>query len=230
MQRNYRFFYMFVSSTTLLCLYVFAFCWVHLAKIMGKHHCNLWRAITKSPVSAILIVFTFIAAWFVGGLTAFHTYLVCTNQTTYENFRYRYDRRLKNPYNRGCVLNAKEIFLSRIPKSQNHFRAKVKEEAPAVSSSAYIGRALSPDMGKASYDLEIDDKRQAVDAEEFDEIHSQIDRSVSGLDRGGNQLRNSSWDGEEKGRWELTPDLEALAAEFGMEHGTTEREKINGDL
>ena len=82
MQRNYHLFYMFVSSTTLLCLYVFAFSWVNLVKIMGAHHCNLWRAIVKSPVSAILIVYTFIAAWFVGGLTAFHTYLVCTNQVS----------------------------------------------------------------------------------------------------------------------------------------------------
>lgn len=28
--------------------------------------------------------------WFVGGLSALHTYLVCTNQTTYEHFRHRY--------------------------------------------------------------------------------------------------------------------------------------------
>ncbi|GLT41064.1 hypothetical protein SLA2020_151540 [Shorea laevis] len=51
-KRNYRFFFMFVLYTTMLCLYVFAFC------------------------------------WFVGGLTSFHLYLIFTNQTTYENFRY----------------------------------------------------------------------------------------------------------------------------------------------
>lgn len=79
-QRNYRFFFMFVASTTILCLFVFAFCWVNIKKIMDSEDCDFWRAILKSPVSGILILYTFIAVWFVGGLTAFHLYLIFTNQ------------------------------------------------------------------------------------------------------------------------------------------------------
>lgn len=73
---------MFVSSTTLLCVYVFAFCWVDLRIIMDTHRCKLGRAIMKSPVSGILILYTFIAVWFVGGLTSFHLYLISTNQVS----------------------------------------------------------------------------------------------------------------------------------------------------
>lgn len=71
---------MFVSSTTMLCLYVFTFCWVNVRKIMEAYDCNHWRALLKSPFSGILILYTFVCAWFVGGLTAFHLYLICTNQ------------------------------------------------------------------------------------------------------------------------------------------------------
>lgn len=47
---------------------------------MDAYDCSLWRAFLKSPVSGILVLYTFIAAWFVGGLTAFHIYLIFTNQ------------------------------------------------------------------------------------------------------------------------------------------------------
>lgn len=82
-QRNYHLFFMFVFSTTILCLYVFAFCWVNLKKIMEAYECSLWAAVLKSPVSGILVIYTFIATWFVGGLTAFHVYLICTNQVSF---------------------------------------------------------------------------------------------------------------------------------------------------
>lgn len=80
LQRNYRFFFMFVFSTTLLCLFVFGFCWVHIKMIMDTEQSSIWRAMIRTPASIVLIVYTFIAVWFVGGLTAFHLYLISTNQ------------------------------------------------------------------------------------------------------------------------------------------------------
>ena len=71
---------MFVSSTIILCLYVFAFCCINIKKIMDEYHCHLWRALFKSPVSGILVLYTFVTAWFIGGLTVFHCYLIFTNQ------------------------------------------------------------------------------------------------------------------------------------------------------
>lgn len=45
-------------------------------------------------------------------------------QTTYENFRYRYDKK-GNPYNQGLLGNIGETFCSIIPPSKNDFRSFV---------------------------------------------------------------------------------------------------------
>lgn len=118
--RNYRFFILFISSSTLLCIYVFTFSLINILSKGGK----LWRAMSQDVLSVILVVYCFIAVWFVGGLTVFHLYLICTNQTTYENFRYRYDKN-KNPHNMGILRNLLEIFCSRIPPSGINFREMV---------------------------------------------------------------------------------------------------------
>uniref|UniRef100_A0A7N0SVJ6 S-acyltransferase n=1 Tax=Kalanchoe fedtschenkoi TaxID=63787 RepID=A0A7N0SVJ6_KALFE len=125
--RNYRFFYMFVTSATLLCVYVFSFCWVYITMIKRSEDITIWKAMIKTPASIALIVYTFIATWFVGGLSVFHFYLISTNQTTYENFRYNYDRRA-NPFNRGMFHNFAEVFCTSIPPSKNNFRALVPVE------------------------------------------------------------------------------------------------------
>ncbi|XP_042433121.1 probable protein S-acyltransferase 7 isoform X2 [Zingiber officinale] len=147
--RNYRFFYMFVFSTTLLCFYVFGFSWACIVKIRETEHITIWRAMTKTPASIALIIYTFISVWFVGGLSIFHLYLMSTNQTTYENFRYRYDQR-DNPYNRGIIENFKEIFCTSIPPSKNKFRARVPQE-----QHASVGGFMSPNMGKPVNDIEM---------------------------------------------------------------------------
>lgn len=159
-KRNYRYFFMFVSSTNLLSLYVFAFCWVNIKKIMEIQDCNIWSALYRSPVSGILILYTFIVSWFLGGLTAFHLYLIITNQTTYENYRYRYERKM-NPFNLGCARNFKEIFCTAVPSSGIDFRAPVKvDDLSSFNASSYLG--TNSDMHKMkSFDVEVG-RRQAV--------------------------------------------------------------------
>ncbi|XP_041004211.1 probable protein S-acyltransferase 7 [Juglans microcarpa x Juglans regia] len=232
--RNYRFFFMFVFSTTLLCVYVFAFCWVYIRRIMGGEQTTIWKAMVKTPASIVLIVYTFICMWFVGGLTAFHLYLISTNQTTYENFRYRYDRR-SNPYNKGVVENIKEIFYTSIAPSKNNFRAKVPRET-GLPARSVGGGFMSPNMGKAVEDIEMgrktvwgdmgagvdhcegqlgNNERVNIKDGELGEISSDVRMMVEDPgERSAIHPRRSSW-GRKSGSWEMSPEVLALAARVG---------------
>lgn len=61
-------------------------------------------------------------------------------QTTYENFRYRYDKK-ENPYDRGVAANISEVFCTRMPPSMNKFRAWV--ELPEPETTAFDGGPFS---------------------------------------------------------------------------------------
>nr|XP_011467245.1 PREDICTED: probable protein S-acyltransferase 4 isoform X2 [Fragaria vesca subsp. vesca] len=134
--RNYRFFFLFISTSTILCIYVFSFTWVNL-----NEKKNIWTAMSKDILSDLLLVYCFIAVWFVGGLTIFHSYLICTNQTTYENFRYRYDKK-ENPYNKGVIWNFIETFLSRVPPSVIRFRSFIATDEQGIVES------VTPNLGE----------------------------------------------------------------------------------
>lgn len=74
-------------------------------------------------------------------------------QTTYENFRYRYDKK-ENPYNRGIMWNIVEIFFSRIPNSMNNFRLLVEdEEMGAPPENPHLGDAFV--SSKEKIDIEM---------------------------------------------------------------------------
>ncbi|GMI64793.1 hypothetical protein like AT5G05070 [Hibiscus trionum] len=127
-ERNYSFFFCFISSSTTLCIYVFTCSWVNIL----RQDCSFWTAVSRDVLSVILILYCFIVVWFVGGLTVFHFYLISTNQTTYESFRYRYDRKT-NPFNKGILSNFRQVFLSRIPPSLVNFRAWISEDDDRLS-------------------------------------------------------------------------------------------------
>ncbi|KAF2322929.1 hypothetical protein GH714_032132 [Hevea brasiliensis] len=194
---------------------------------------SIWKAMIKTPASIVLIVYTFISMWFVGGLTAFHLYLISTNQTTYENFRYRYNWRA-NPYNKGVVENFREIFCSSIPLSKNDFRVKVPRE-PALPTRPIGGGFMSPNMGKAVDDIEMGRKtvwgdmgamadhgegqltnndRMNIKDGELSEVSPDVMTAVKEGNRGGIHPRRSSW-GRESRSWDMSPEVLALAARVG---------------
>ncbi|XP_006281747.2 probable protein S-acyltransferase 9 [Capsella rubella] len=157
--RNYRYFFMFVSSATLLCIYLFSMSALYVKVMMDQHQGTVWKAMRESPWAVMLMIYCFISLWFVGGLTGFHLYLITTNQTTYENFRYRSDNRI-NVYNRGCSNNFLEIFCSKVKPSRNDFRAFIKEESPRnIALATTWERAAEADQANR------EERRQKVEDE-----------------------------------------------------------------
>ncbi|OIW07816.1 hypothetical protein TanjilG_06155, partial [Lupinus angustifolius] len=175
--RNYRYFFMFVSSATILCIYVFSFSAFYI-KVLLDREGTVWNAIKESPASVVLMVYCFISLWFVGGLTGFHLYLIATNQTTYENFRYRSDDRI-NVYSRGCLNNFLEVFCTQVKPSRNNFRAFVQEEVPRPPPPV-IAREPEQDLGgdarsKVQDDLDIgEDLLKLSKRRNIEEIYEDI--------------------------------------------------------
>ncbi|XP_059631544.1 protein S-acyltransferase 8 isoform X2 [Cornus florida] len=227
--RNYRYFFLFVSSSTLLCIYVFAMSALYIKFLMDDHQSTVWKAMKESPASVILMAYSFISLWFVGGLTGFHLYLVSTNQTTYENFRYRADNRI-NVYDRGCLNNFLEVFCTKIKPSRNNFRAYVQEEVqrspmPSTTRENVIEGLAENRRMKVEDDLEIGgDLLKISQRHNIEDIESDIRSrgsdvthhnsseaySVLGSDRRAptiqSETRHSSL-GRRSGSWEIAPEV-----------------------
>ncbi|KAJ6820950.1 protein S-acyltransferase 8-like isoform X1 [Iris pallida] len=222
--RNYRYFFFFVSSSTLLCIYVFSMCALYIKFLMDEDYPTVWKAMRHSPASVVLMIYCFVSLWFVGGLTGFHSYLISTNQTTYENFRYRADNR-PNVYNRGCVNNFLEVFCTKVKPSRNKFRALVQEEQPVpppmVRSREPESESPSEPRSKVEDDLEIGGELLKIsrrrDSTEIDEelggrssngMHNEAELA-SGLEMqhpsSRPDERDASW-GRRSGSWEISPD------------------------
>ncbi|KAL1319551.1 hypothetical protein HN51_071808 [Arachis hypogaea] len=225
--RNYRFFFLFVSSATILCIYVFSFSAFYIKVLMNHYDGTVWKAMKESPASVILMAYCFISLWFVGGLTGFHLYLIGTNQTTYENFRYRADNRM-NVYNRGCLNNFLEVFCTKVSPSRNNFRALVQEEVQRPTIQV-ISRDPEPDLSgdrrpKVEDDLDIGEdllkisQRRNIEEIVDEDIRSrgsngpphstsEVD-SAMGSDRAPtirSEARHSSWGRSEN--WEIASEV-----------------------
>ncbi|XP_052087710.1 palmitoyltransferase ZDHHC9-like isoform X3 [Mytilus californianus] len=105
-RRNYRYFYLFILSLSVLCIYIFACVLTHL--ILRSKDDNFLHAMRDSPASVIEAIVCFFSVWSVIGLAGFHTYLVGSDQTTNEDIKGSYSAKRGqenfNPFSQGSIL------------------------------------------------------------------------------------------------------------------------------
>ncbi|KAG6422470.1 hypothetical protein SASPL_119042 [Salvia splendens] len=101
------------------------------------------------------------------------------HRTTYENFRYQYDRKM-NPYNAGIFRNCVDVFCSRTPRSRNDFRALVRNDSPIAS---YTGATSDLEMGR----------RRGFDADDFEDPRNRMGH-LGRLERCRTQPRHDHWE------------------------------------
>lgn len=120
-KRNYRLFYSFVSSTAAMNV-------ISLATSLARIIITLERrrdeqgessgrafvgALSDCPLTAAMVVYCTALVWFTVGLCMYHTYLLSTNQTTYEQVKGTYSDG-RNPFHRGVLRNFQDVLFSSV--------------------------------------------------------------------------------------------------------------------
>ncbi|KAJ8351195.1 hypothetical protein SKAU_G00226710 [Synaphobranchus kaupii] len=143
-KRNYRYFYLFTLSLSLLTIYIFTFDIVHM--VLRSVDSGFVSTIRDTPGTypfsrALLqVLVCFFTLWSVVGLTGFHTYLISLNQTTNEDIKGSWSgkNRVQNPYShRNFVKNCCEVLCGPVYPSVLNRRQLMQEEpvGPAVRAA-----------------------------------------------------------------------------------------------
>ncbi|XP_073710366.1 palmitoyltransferase ZDHHC9 isoform X1 [Misgurnus anguillicaudatus] len=109
-KRNYRYFYLFTLSLSLLTIYIFAFDIVHV--VLRSVDSGFVNTLKETPGTVLEVLVCFFTLWSVVGLTGFHTYLISLNQTTNEDIKGSWSgkNRIQNPYShKNFIKNCCEV-------------------------------------------------------------------------------------------------------------------------
>lgn len=163
-KRNYRYFYLFTLSLSLLTIYIFTFDIVHVA--MRSVVSGFLNTLKDTPGTVIELLVCFFTLWSVVGLTGFHTYLISLNQTTNEDIKGSWSgkNRVQNPYShKNIIKNCCEVLCGPAYPSVLDRRGLMQEDLAALpatnndtvpqttkTTAPLIPNEHTPDEAKAS--------------------------------------------------------------------------------
>ncbi|XP_036367818.1 palmitoyltransferase ZDHHC9 isoform X4 [Octopus sinensis] len=139
-RRNYRYFYLFILSLSVLCIYIFACVLTHL--ILRAQQNNFLTVMQESPASMVEAVICFFSVWSVVGLAGFHTYLAASEQTTNEDIKGSFSSKRGqdnfNPYSRGSIFkNCLVVLCGPNPPSLIDRRGYVVPDSSQIHSDSF---------------------------------------------------------------------------------------------
>ncbi|XP_067673909.1 palmitoyltransferase ZDHHC18-B-like isoform X2 [Haliotis asinina] len=137
-KRNYRYFYLFILSLSILCIYIFACVLTHL--ILRAQHDNFLNAMKESPASIVEAIICFFSVWSIIGLAGFHTYLTTSEQTTNEDIKGSFTAKRGqenfNPYSKGSIFrNCMTVLCGPTPPSLLDRRGYVVPDSSQVHTA-----------------------------------------------------------------------------------------------
>lgn len=152
-KRNYPLFYGFVSTTGALNILVLATAVAQLAIRASEIAEELQvgagdafgQALLREAMAAVLSIYALGIVWFTFGLCAYHNWLVCTNQTTYEQIKGAFSGAV-NPFHRGILGNYWDILCT--PVRPRYF-------------NAHFNRLLWPPKGAVPLEQQMRQKKAA---------------------------------------------------------------------
>lgn len=136
-KRNYRYFYLFTMSLSLLTIYIFTFNIVHV--VMRSVDNGFVSTLKETPGTVLEVLVCFFTLWSVVGLTGFHTYLISLNQTTNEDIKGSWSgkNRVQNPYShKNIIKNCCEVLCGPTYPSVLDRRGLLQEDSSLSATSA----------------------------------------------------------------------------------------------
>uniref|UniRef100_A0A0N5BA28 Palmitoyltransferase n=1 Tax=Strongyloides papillosus TaxID=174720 RepID=A0A0N5BA28_STREA len=105
--RNYKYFYFFIVSLAILDLLILGSSIAHIALVSTAKKAFI-ESVKETPVSIFISGTCFLSIWSILGLSGFHTYLLATAQTTNEDIKGTFDKKLRpgtrNPFSQGNIF------------------------------------------------------------------------------------------------------------------------------
>ncbi|ORZ17817.1 DHHC palmitoyltransferase-domain-containing protein [Absidia repens] len=132
-KRNYRPFFTFIVTCSIMAIYIIVFTVVHLLMAAQRIQpdINFDLVFQTAPVSFVLAIVGFFLLWMVGGLTLYHCHLIWKGLTTHEKLRFTLwdDVPQPNPYAMTSpIMNIIHILCRPQPKS--HLRRRKYPDTP----------------------------------------------------------------------------------------------------